>query len=332
MFRTGVQVLRRITTPSEAAEDYSAIAEAVLQALLPHVIAEVARRHGPPPGEGVAILAMGKLGSGEMTARSDLDLIIVYDAPLDASSDGPRPLATPAWYARFAQTLVAALSAPTAQGLLYEVDMRLRPSGRQGPVAIALSRFARYQAEEAWTWEHLALTRARVVAGARPVCAALAQVITDVLGRPRGPEALTDVRSMRRRLAEAKGEGGPWELKDGAGRILDIELLLQTGRMLTPGVQAVSPTQMIAGLAGAGWLARDQADHLRSHLGQLMTVQQITRLALDGPYDPQKGGPGLAQFLAEAAGCSDIEALGARLAADSTKAAAIIETVLGDDA
>ncbi len=135
----------------------------MLAAVLPRVAAEFARRHGPAPGGGAVVVAMGKLGSREMTVSSDLDLIVVYDAPPDASSDGARPLAAPAYYARLTQAVIAALTAPMADGVLYKVDMRLRPSGRQGPVATSLASFRRYQAEEAWTWEHLALTRARVV-------------------------------------------------------------------------------------------------------------------------------------------------------------------------
>ena len=109
---------------------------------------------------------MGKLGSREMTASSDLDLIVIYDAEGAEASEGRRPLPTTVYYARLTQALIAALSAPMSEGILYKVDMRLRPSGRPGPIATALAAFRRYQAEEAWTWEHLALTRARVVAGA----------------------------------------------------------------------------------------------------------------------------------------------------------------------
>ncbi|MEM9642192.1 MAG: bifunctional [glutamine synthetase] adenylyltransferase/[glutamine synthetase]-adenylyl-L-tyrosine phosphorylase [Pseudomonadota bacterium] len=330
-FRTGVQVLRQTASPVEAGADYSVVAEAVLQALLPYVTAEIAGKHGPPPGDGAAILAMGKLGSAEMTARSDLDLIIVYDASASAESDGPRPLAATAWYARFAQALVAALSAPTARGVLYDVDMRLRPSGRQGPVAVALAGFARYQAQDAWTWEHLALTRARVVAGAPQVCTRLNSIITDVLAAPPRPDTLKDVRDMRARLAEAKAGDGPWALKDGRGGILDIELLLQAGRLLTPSVTAVAPLSMVAELQAAGWITAAQSAALADHLGRLLAVQQVTRLALDGAYDPERGGPGLAALLADVTGFGDIDALERALISGRDRAASIVESVLRDD-
>ncbi len=327
-FRVGVQLLRQITSPPEAAQGYSAIAEATLQALVPYVIAEVARRHGDPPGAGLAILAMGKLGSAEMTARSDLDLIIVYDAPLDAMSEGARPLATPAWYARFTQTLVAALSAPTAQGALYEVDMRLRPSGRQGPVATSLSGFVRYQREDAWTWEHLALTRARVVAGTPQVVTALNKALQTTLSAPRDPaKVFADVREMRDRLA-AKTSVDPWELKAGPGRMLNIELILQMGKVLTPGIAAVAPREMIAPLVEAGWLSAPDGTVLDSTLTHLSAIQQLTRLALEGTYDPGKGGPGLAGLLAKATGQTDVDHLLKTLTDQTEAAAAVIDRLL----
>ena len=164
-FRIGVHLLRGLAEPEEAAVAYSGVADAVLAALWPIVTAEFAQRHGPPPGAGAVVVAFGKLGSREMTVSSDLDLIVVYDAEGAEASAGKRPLAVSAYYARLTQALIAALSAPMAEGILYKVDMRLRPSGQPGPVATALPAFRRYQAEEAWTWEHMALTRARVIAG-----------------------------------------------------------------------------------------------------------------------------------------------------------------------
>ncbi|MEL6482206.1 MAG: bifunctional [glutamine synthetase] adenylyltransferase/[glutamine synthetase]-adenylyl-L-tyrosine phosphorylase, partial [Pseudomonadota bacterium] len=165
-FRAGVQVLRGLAAPEEAGAAFSGVAEAALSALLPRVVEDFGYRHGPPPGRGLAVVALGKLGTREMTAGSDLDLVILYDAPLDAVSEGRRPLPAQAYYPRLTKALLAALTAPTSEGRLYEVDMRLRPSGRQGPVAVSLDAFRRYHAEAAWVWEHLALTRARVVAAA----------------------------------------------------------------------------------------------------------------------------------------------------------------------
>jgi glutamate-ammonia-ligase adenylyltransferase len=234
-FRIGVHLLRGLADADEAGTAYSAVAEAVISALLPHVEADFANRHGPPPGAGAAVVAMGKTGSREMTATSDLDLIVIYDAGGAEASEGRRPLAVPVYYSRLTQALIAGLSSPMAEGILYKVDMRLRPSGRQGPVATSLSGFRTYQASEAWTWEHLALTRARVVAGPPELAARVQHAIAEVLSRPHDPEeVLKDARDMRRRLAEAQEAAAaePWETKLGPGRMMDIELLAQTAHCL----------------------------------------------------------------------------------------------------
>lgn len=328
-FRVGVQLLRRIATPDEAGEAFSAVAEAVLRAILPHVIAEHARKHGDPPGGGVAVLALGKLGSREMTAASDLDLIMVYDATPDMNSDGKRPLAAPQYYARFTQALVSALSAPTAEGELYEVDMRLRPSGRQGPVATSLSGFIGYHAERAWTWEHLALTRGRVVAGPDDLCTRLTQAMHDILDRPHDREkVLADVREMRARIAETRQTDDPWAMKERPGRLRDIELALQTGKLLTPGITACAPRHMIAPLAEAGFLTRDEAAHLSTAVARLMALQHYARLALFKDFDVESGGPGLNALVAEAGGAETIDELRVMLAEDAERSEQIVTRVL----
>src|SRR5205085_5523766 len=167
-FQVGIQLLRRAVDGAAAGAAFTAIAETALAALFPAVNADLARVHGEVPGGAFAIVAMGRLGSREMSLASDIDLILVYDAPEDSlGSTGPRPLALSTYYARLSQRLISAITAPTAEGRLYEVDMRLRPSGASGPIATSLAGFAHYQRAEAWTWEHMALTRARPVAGDR---------------------------------------------------------------------------------------------------------------------------------------------------------------------
>ena len=299
-FRVGVLLLRGVSDPREAGQGYSSIAEAVITCLMPRVAEEFGRRHGAPPGRGWAVLGMGKLGSGEMTSGSDLDLIVIYDAEPDEASDGRKPLNAKMYYARLTQALVAALTAPTSKGTLYEVDMRLRPSGRQGPVAVSLKQFARYQREDAWTWEHLALTRARVIAGGAGVRDDLTEAVGAALAEPRDAEkVLADVRDMRARLAEGKPAKGAWEVKNGPGRMLDIELLLQTGKVLTPGLEGiVAPREMIAPLAEAGWLEEAQAKVLDDALGRMSAIQQVARLSLEGELTQERAGPGLSQLLA----------------------------------
>ncbi|MDM7256024.1 MAG: glutamine-synthetase adenylyltransferase, partial [Paracoccus sp. (in: a-proteobacteria)] len=232
-FRIGVHHLRGLVDAAEAGGQYADLADASVAALFPVVADEFARRHGPPPGRGAVVLGMGSLGARRLNAASDLDLIVIYDAAGCEGSQGKKPLATRPYYARLTQAMVTAISAPTAKGRLYEVDMRLRPSGRQGPVATSIQSFRDYQISEAWTWEHLALTRARVVAACGSEGDALAaefEVLRlDVLAaRGRGKRVMADLAEMRGRIFAAKAPEGRWEAKIGPGRLQDIELLAQS--------------------------------------------------------------------------------------------------------
>jgi glutamate-ammonia-ligase adenylyltransferase len=326
-FRIGVHLLREIAGAEEAAAAYSAVADAVLGALTPVTMRDFASRHGAPPGAGAAVVAMGKLGSREMTVSSDLDLIVIYDAEGAEASVGRRPLPVSTYYARLTQALIAALSAPMADGILYRVDMRLRPSGRAGPVAVSLQAFARYQAEEAWTWEHLALTRARVVAGPAGLGEQVAAAIAEVLTRSHDPgKVLADARDMRRRLAEAYAGAAadPWEVKHGPGRMMDIELVAQTGALIHGLAGMRRPRRMLDRLAALGWIAAGDAAALQTALERLATLQQVGRLASDHTVDPAEGGAGLTALVLAATGAKDLEALRATLAAEAARSAAII--------
>ena len=229
-FRIGVHHLRGLIDAGNAGRQYSDLARAVLAAIFPVVEAHMATKHGPPPGRGAVVVAMGSLGAGRIHAASDLDLILIYDGQGEDASIGPRPLQTRAYYARLTKALVTSLTAPMAEGRLYEVDMRLRPSGGKGPVATAFSGFEGYQMGDAWTWEHLALTRALVVAGDAALGDDIESVRSKVLAAKSGNDAVrADVADMRRRIAQAKSPDGPWDAKIGAGRLQDIEL---TGQMV----------------------------------------------------------------------------------------------------
>ena len=232
-FRVGVHLLRGLIDAEEAGRAYADLAEATVSALWPVVQADFARRHGPAPGGGAVVLGMGSLGAGRLHARSDLDLIVVYDASVDDLSEGRRALAAPVYFARLTQALIAAMSAQTAEGRIYEIDMRLRPSGNQGPVATSFRAFRAYQTDEAWVWEHLAMTRARVVAGPGALAEAVEAFRLDLLSRPRSARAVLDaVQDMRGRIAAAKGDAGPWDPKAGAGGMQDIELWHKRHRCL----------------------------------------------------------------------------------------------------
>ena len=206
-FLIGVRVLSGAIKANQAGGAYALLAERLIDHLKAATERELERAHGRVPGGAAAVIAMGKLGGREMTANSDLDLILVYDFdPAAVQSDGPRPLAPTQYYARLTQRLITALSSATAEGTLYEVDMRLRPSGHKGPVATQLSSFIEYQAKEAWTWEHMALTRARVIAGPPALSARVEAAIRTALVKPRDRAKIAaDVLDMRERIAKEKG-------------------------------------------------------------------------------------------------------------------------------
>jgi len=332
-FRAGVQVLRAVGGPAEAGLAFSAIADAALTVLYPRVIEEFARRHGPPPGRGMAVIAMGKLGSNEMTAGSDLDLITIYDADGAETSEGPKPLPPTTYFPRLTQALVGALTAPTAEGRLYEVDMRLRPSGRQGPVALSLAAFGNYQTEQAWVWEHLALTRARVVTGNPSLAIDVEQTIRTALSRRKGdPDVLAQAREMRGKLldAHARDRQNPWSLKHAAGGLMEIEFLAQTG-VLLHGLTCRAASEALTALADCGWISAGEATALSEALALMQRLKQIERVALETPVDPETAGEGLRRAMTRACGAADFAALEARLLILQARAARVCARVFDSD-
>ncbi len=332
-FRAGVHVLRAIADEQEAGAAFTAIAETYVAGLYPHVIDEFARRHGPPPGRGMAVLAMGKLGSGEMTARSDLDVITVYDAAGEEASAGRKPLAPSAYFPRLTQALVAALTAPTAEGALYEVDMRLRPSGRQGPVAVSLSSFEAYQTGQAWVWEHLALLRGRVIAGPEALADSIDAIVERALSARRGtPEVMAEAAAMRERIAGATAgdRANPWSLKHAAGSLMEIEFLAQTGTLLHGPARCRTARAALPKLAEAGWIGADEARDLLDALVFLLRLQQVERVALAGSVDPHAIGAELRRALARAVGAADFAAVETALVRHQQRAAGILARVFGE--
>lgn len=331
-FRMGVQLLRGIAGAEEAGRGFSAIAEAALRALMPEVEADFARRYGPAPGAGqgggAAVLAMGRLGSREMTANSDLDLILLFDAAGEEASDGPKSLSSAVWYARFAQALIRAVSAKTAEGALYEIDMRLRPSGRQGTVATSIEGFRNYHAERAWTWERMALTRARAVAGHDGPMAAAEAAIAEALGRRRAPEKTrADAAEMRARVAEAAraGRREPWAVKRVRGGLMDVEFAAQAGLLADVDASpeggsetacaalphAVDAPRALRALAERGAMTVEDAETLaEAHALQSRALQAL-RVTLVGRFDPETAGAGMEGVLCRVAAGEDAGAAGA---------------------
>lgn len=328
-FRIGVHHLRGLIDADEAGAEYAALADAVVNGLWPVVVANFAAKHGPEPGRGAVVLGMGSLGAGRLTATSDLDLIMIYDAQGAETSDGRRPLACRTYFARLTQAMVTAISARMAEGRLYEVDMRLRPSGRQGPVATSLEAFCTYQRDEAWTWEHLALTRARPLAGNSDLGDEIEGFRRDLLATSGDPAGiLKDVAEMRQRIAVAKPAKTGWEAKAGAGRMQDIELLAQTAALL-----AGDPVRHVAGQLAAGqrvgWLSEDDVSVLEAAYALLSRLQSAARLLTGGTLDPDHLGQGGIEFLLRETGADSAASLGQDIESLAGRAAEVVSGALG---
>ncbi|MCV6594594.1 MAG: glutamine-synthetase adenylyltransferase [Silicimonas sp.] len=328
MFRIGVHHLRGLIGAAESGQHYADLAGAVVRGLWPEVVAHFAEKHGAPPGRGAAVLAMGSLGAERLNAGSDLDLIVIYDGAGAESSDGPRPLATRPYFARLTQAMVTALSAPTSEGRLYEVDMRLRPSGRQGPVATALESFKTYQSEEAWTWEHLALTRARVVVGEASLAADIEAFRRDLLARDRDrAKVLADVAEMRARLQAAKPGAGGLDPKAGPGRLQDLDLLAQTATLLA-GSTARQPGDQLAQVAPVFAISEADQTRLAEAARLFWRAQAVLRL-IRGGDQVEVSGQGASGFLLRKSGQSSLEALEAEIDAQAAWGDGLISKVLG---
>jgi glutamate-ammonia-ligase adenylyltransferase len=328
-FRIGVHHLRGLTDGFEAAKQYADLAEAVVAEIWTQVVADFAGKHGPLPGRGAVVVGMGSLGAARLNAGSDLDLIVIYDADGVETSDGPRPLATRPYYARLTQALVTALSAQMPAGKLYEVDMRLRPSGRQGPVATSLQSFAAYQETEAWTWEHLALTRARVMAGEPSLGAEVEGFRRELLPRKgQGPAVRADVAAMRARLRAAKPSSGPLDAKNGPGRIMDIELAAQTVALLA-GSPARGVERQIAAGTGA-ILPETDAQALLAAYRLQWRHHAASRLLTEGTLSVEDLGVGACAFLMRETGTDGREDLARQLAQAAGRAEAVVDRLVGE--
>ncbi len=319
IFLIGVRVLADPVTAIAAGSAYATLASLIVDRMLGLAASELARQHGHMPGGEVAIVAFGKLGGREMTAASDLDLMLLYDATDELMvSDGPKPLVVSQYYARLVQRLVTALSAPTAEGQLYAVDFRLRPSGNKGPLATSLKSFIVYQTTEAWTWEHMALTRARVIAGSPGLRARSEAAIRDALTRPRAPERLgRDVREMRGLLAAEKGTDDIWDIKQVAGGLVDVEFIAQYAMLreaaANTAVLSTNTIDALDRLTLAGCVSTADGETLLAAARLYARLTQVLRLAQDGPFQARQSSQRLASLLVQIADMPSLSALEAYL-------------------
>lgn len=335
MFLIGARILSGTVSAEQAGEAFARLADIIIRALHRKVEDMFAQAHGRIKGQEIVLLALGKLGGREITATSDLDLIIVYDFDAEhPQSDGGRSLYGAQYFARLTQRLISALSSPTNYGALYDVDMRLRPSGRSGPVATSIAAFASYQDSEAWTWEHMALTRARAVVGPPAFKARVEQVIRDVLCRERDAEAVAgDVAEMRQAIAKEKGDDARWDLKYAAGGLIDLEFIAQYLQLIhaakTPEILDTSTARVLDKAWRLGLLPAEDSDVLRPAARLYHNLTQILRLCLSAPFDPKTAGTGLLGLLCRAADLPNFATLDQHLKETQQKVRASFNRILG---
>ena len=336
LFLVGARILSGTVSAQHASAAFADVAEGIVDTVHDLVTDRFAAQHGRIKGQQTAILAMGRLGSREMTASSDLDLILLYDFDHEQpDSDGARSLHGAHYFARFTQRLISAFTTRTNYGVLYDVDMRLRPSGRAGPVASRLDSFAEYQDREAWTWEHMALTRARVISAPPDFRAGIETIIREVLRRPRDAVGVaTDVADMRRAVALEKGEDDVWDLKYAAGGIVDIDFIAQYLQLVhaadKPDILDVNTLHVLDNAARLGVLPQPAAEILRSASRLYHDLTQILRLCVNDKFNPETAGEDLLRVLARAGDAPDFSSLEARVRENQTEVRRVFQAMVGN--
>lgn len=330
-FRVGVQVMSGAASAELAGRAFADLADICMEALAPAALTEAERLGGHFPGE-VAVIALGKCGSREMSAGSDLDLMTLYRAAEPGAASSVKEWSADVFYGRFTQRLIAALSTPTGEGELYEVDMQLRPSGTKGPVAVSFTAFEDYYEREAETWELLALTRARVVWASSPDFAeAAAGAVEAALRRSRDRDrTATDVRDMRTLLEQERPPKGEWDLKLSPGGLVDIEFaaqFLQLAHAADGGPLRQNTAEALAafdGLAPADALAA-----LRKAWTLQQNLTQLLKVALGDNADPTDEPKAFRTLLARAGDVRDFRALRTKLETARRGARTAYETIVG---
>ena len=323
-FALAVQLVEAAHDPLAIAAGLARTAEAALQVAVAAAEEEFAAKHGRIAGSELVVVGLGRLGGGVLTHASDLDIVYLFTGTHEGESDGERPLGATLYFNRLAQRVTAALSVPTAQGALYEVDTRLRPQGNQGPLAASVESFARYQREDAWTWEHMALTRARVLVGSDAARAEVGELVTSILCRERDPDSLRkDVLTMRGEMAAHKSAKGPLDAKLLRGGLVDIEFLVHYLQLRDRAALGPDLGPVIGKLVAAGKLPPALADAHR-----LMTRLLVgTRLLAP---DLARPNPAAAALLARQSGCGDYADLTHCLRAARHDVAAAWQDVFGE--
>ena len=322
-FALGAQLIAGTSDPLDVAHGYARVADAAIDVLSAATVTEFARVHGMVPGSELVILALGRLGGGALTHASDLDLIYLFTGDFAAESDGTKPLGAVHYYNRLAQRLTGALSVPTAAGPLYEIDTRLRPSGAQGPLVVSVDGFAQYQRADAWTWEHMALTRARAVFGSVGAREAVKAIIDEVLTAPRdAAKLLADAAEMRAEMARHKPPQGPLDAKLLPGGLVDLEFAVHVAQLAHQAGLDPDLDPAIAALAGQGIVPASLGEAYR------FLTRLLVLLRLVAP-DNQPPLPVTRDLIVHALAADDWEALVARFDATRQEVETVWQSVSG---
>ena len=326
-FRIGVHLLREISNIDETRAQYAVLSEVVVKVLWSEVISKFSETHGKPPGNGVAILSMGSLGGKQLNSTSDLDLVIIYDSENNETSVGLKPLESKVYYPRLTKALVTAMSAEMKNGKLYELDMRLRPSGRKGPVATSWHAFQDYQMNEAWVWEHLALTRGRIICGNYQLAKSFKLFRARLFNKVDKKVAIQALNDMRLKIKETTSELDELECKRGAGRIQDIELLSQLCIL----INGEEVHDVISGLTSglnSGLMDNLQLKKIIKTYKFLQVTNTATRLIWDKSQQMQNITDSGYSFLLKLTECTTKKDLVGNLADLTSEAADLIDQVL----
>jgi len=304
----------------------------VIWKMLQETQKDFVKRHGIVAGAKFCVVAMGKLGSREMTATSDLDLMLIYDFDEGVTqSNGKRPLAVSQYFMRLTQRLITALSAPTGEGLLYEIDMRLRPSGNAGPLATQFQTFVNYQNDQAWTWERMALTRARPICGDNELCQKMRDAIATALGNQNADVLKTDAAEMLAKIHDAKPPAHIWDVKTAPGGVVDIEFVAQVLQLQNTEtdieVLQGNTRNALRKAVDLGLIAATDGDLLIEAHRFYEGLQQLIRMAFDGGESRTDflEQPGFLPILARACELPNVDMIAAQLNDYQTEVAELVK-------
>ena len=327
-FKLGVDILHNKTTGSNIGKHISNMAEASINGIMPWVIKEFSHAHGMIDDSSIAVIAFGKLGGMELLPESDLDLVFTYDIGEKNISDGDKPLSPNLYYVRLCQRITTAISSQTGEGQLFEIDARLRPAGNAGALATQFESFKKYydlaNNGEAWTWEHMALTRARVVFAMPNLKKKLENLIYNALTQPRNQEIIVqDIANMRQRIAKQYPGKSPWDIKYHAGGLVDIEFICQYLQLINanqfPQILSTNTKQAFNNIYDAGLISQKMLDDIIESLTLWQNLQAMLRLTLSGKFNEDTAPIGLKQALSKAAGVSNFDILKTMMQESSSK-------------